>query len=154
MRTIADLCAALDGLPLAIELAAARVRSLDLSTILDRTTDRLNLLSSADTSVPERQRTIEATIAWSYDLLDHDEQRVLERFAVFCSAVDLAAITTVCSVDDLDVDTHLDRLVAHALVSARPAAGGYRYELLWTVRELAWDRAVARRRAEAMATRS
>ena len=128
------ICAALDELPLAIELAAARVRSLSTAAIRERLTERLQLLVSRDRDRDERQRTLEAAIAWSYDLLDPDEQRVLRALSVFAGGCTLEAVETVAGAD-LDL---LESLLDKSLVRHRvDEAGQDRYWLLETIREYA-----------------
>jgi predicted ATPase/class 3 adenylate cyclase len=128
------ICAALDELPLAIELAAARVRSLSTAAIRERLADRLPLLVSRDRDRDERQRTLEAAIAWSYDLLDPDEQRVLRALSVFAGGCTLEAAEAVTGAD-LDL---LESLLDKSLVRHRAdEAGEDRYWLLETIREYA-----------------
>ena len=93
---IASICALLDGLPLAIELAAARTRLLTTREIRDRLDHRLRLLTSGGPDVPDRHRTLRAALAWSYELLDPAEQRLLRRLAVFVGGCALAAAEAVC----------------------------------------------------------
>jgi predicted ATPase/class 3 adenylate cyclase len=106
---IAEICRRLDGLPLAIELAAARVRLLSPQALLDRFDRRLDVLSRGARDLPDRQRTMRDTIAWSYDLLDPAEQRLFANLSVFVGGATLAAVTTVFSeaedrhCDDLDL---------------------------------------------------
>jgi predicted ATPase/class 3 adenylate cyclase len=128
------ICAALDELPLAIELAAARVRSLSTAAVRERLAERLSLLTSRDRDRDERQRTLEATIAWSYDLLDAEEQRVLRALAVFAGGCALEAAETVAGAD-LDL---LESLLDKSLLRHRSdEADEDRYWLLETIREYA-----------------
>ncbi|HEY8922204.1 MAG TPA: adenylate/guanylate cyclase domain-containing protein, partial [Candidatus Limnocylindria bacterium] len=92
---VAEICVRLDGLPLAIELAAARVRVLTPQAIMDRLGDRLKLLSGGSRDLPERQQTLRGAIAWSHDLLDEADQRVFARFAVFAGGATLDAVERV-----------------------------------------------------------
>src|SRR5262249_37184104 len=94
---VAAICVRLDGLPLAIELAAARVRLLSPSAIRDRLTQRLALLTSGARDRPERHRTLRAALAWSYDLLTPAEQAVLQRLAVFVGGCSVEAAEAVCT---------------------------------------------------------
>ena len=128
------ICAVLDDLPLAIELAAARVRSLSPNAIRERLTERLPFLASRDRDRDERQRTLEATIAWSYDLLDPEERRVLRALSVFAGGCTLEAAENVAGAD-LDL---LESLVDKSLLRHRvDEAGEDRYWLLETIREYA-----------------
>ena len=126
---VAELCARLEQLPLALELAAARVRVLSPGQLLERLAGRLDLLK-AGRGVDARQQTLRATIEWSHDLLEANEQQLFADLAVFTGGWTLAAIEQVC---DADVDT-LQSLVDKSLVRAR--AGG-RFFMLETIRELA-----------------
>src|SRR5207253_10729417 len=93
---VAAICGRLDGLPLAVELAAARVKVLSTTDILANLDQRLPLLSGGARDVPERQRTLRATIDWSYDLLAPDEQQLFRRLAVFSGGCTLGAARAVC----------------------------------------------------------
>ena len=134
---IAAICRQLDGLPLALELAAARVRILEPVALLQRLDHALDLLTSGDRDLPLRQRTLRATISWSYSLLDAAEQRLLRRLSVFHEGWTLEAMEQVCYADD---DRHraldeLDSLVEKGLV--RVVGSGERYALLETIRAFA-----------------
>ncbi|HEX6641343.1 MAG TPA: AAA family ATPase, partial [Thermoanaerobaculia bacterium] len=124
----AHICERLDGIPLAIELAAARVKVLSLAEIAARLDDAFRLLSSGSRTLP-RHRTIRETIDWSYRLLSADEQLLLRRLAVFGASFSLDAAEAVCG--DVDVLTHLSALVDKSLVLAEQS----RYRLLDTVRQ-------------------
>ncbi len=95
-RPSPEICARLDGLPLAIELAAARLRLLSPQQILERLDHRLTLLSAGAADLPERQRTLRGAVDWSYELLDDPERRLLERLAVFADGWTLEAAEEVC----------------------------------------------------------
>jgi len=126
------ICEAVDGLPLAIELAAARVRSLSTQAILERVGERLAFLATRDREADERQRTLEATIAWSYDLLDPEEQRVLRALSVFAGGCTLEAAEEVARAG-LDL---LESLLDKSLLQHRiDDAGQDRYWMLETIRE-------------------
>ncbi|GLX48416.1 hypothetical protein Shyhy01_13660 [Streptomyces hygroscopicus subsp. hygroscopicus] len=144
----AEICRRLDGLPLAIELAAARLRMLTPRQIADRLDDRFRLLTSGSRTVLPRQQTLRAVVDWSWDLLDADERDVLARLSVFAGGCDLAAAEAVCGPVALDA---LGSLVDKSLVVAAPSADGtMRYRLLETVAEYATERlAQTGRRGEA-----
>ncbi|MFE1440839.1 BTAD domain-containing putative transcriptional regulator [Streptomyces sp. NPDC058739] len=134
----AEICRRLDGLPLAIELAAARLRMLTLRQIADRLDDRFRLLTTGSRTVLPRQQTLRAVVDWSWDLLDADEREVLGRLSVFAGGCDLTAAEAVCGPAALDV---LGQLVDKSLVVAAPSgSGGMRYRLLETVAEYARER--------------
>ncbi|MFC5724049.1 BTAD domain-containing putative transcriptional regulator [Streptomyces gamaensis] len=147
----AEICRRLDGLPLAIELAAARLRLLTPRGLADRLDDRFRLLTSGSRTVLPRQQTLRAVVDWSWDLLDGPERAVLRRLSVFSGGCDLAAAEAVCSddgeegedgeVSSRDVAVLLGSLVDKSLVVAAPAAdGAMRYRLLETVGEYAAER--------------
>ncbi|MFD7302369.1 BTAD domain-containing putative transcriptional regulator [Streptomyces pharetrae] len=134
----AEICRRLDGLPLAIELAAARLRMLTPRQIADRLDDRFRLLTSGSRTVLPRQQTLRAVVDWSWDLLDEDERDVLRRLSVFAGGCDLAAAEAVCGPAALDA---LGSLVDKSLVVAAPSGdGAMRYRLLETVAEYARER--------------
>ena len=128
-----EICRRLDGLPLAVELAAARLRSLDAATLLERLDRRLPLLTGGARNAPERQRTLRATIEWSYDLLPDDLRALFARLAVFAGTFSLDAAEQVagCAVETLDA------VVEASLVKA---LAGTRFLMLETIRELALER--------------
>ena len=131
---VAAICEAVDELPLAIELAAARVRSLSTSAIRDRLTERLGLLVSANRDVDERQRTLEATIAWSYDLLGDAERSAVRALSVFAGGCTLAAAKVVAGAELELLESLLDKsLLRHRLDEARQD----RYWMLETIRDYA-----------------
>ncbi|MDX3864864.1 AfsR/SARP family transcriptional regulator [Streptomyces europaeiscabiei] len=141
----AEICRRLDGLPLAIELAAARLRMLTPRQIADRLDDRFRLLTSGSRTVLPRQQTLRAVVDWSWELLDEDERYVLRRLSVFAGGCDLAAAEAVCGPAALEA---LGSLVDKSLVVAAPSAGSgtgtgggeMRYRLLETVVEYAGER--------------
>ncbi|MFE7097942.1 AfsR/SARP family transcriptional regulator [Streptomyces erythrochromogenes] len=142
---VAEICARLDGLPLAIELAAARLRLLAPRQIADRLDDRFRLLTSGARTVLPRQQTLRAVVDWSWDLLDEAERTVLRRLSVFAGGCDLAAAEAVCG-DGTgpDVADTLGSLVDKSLVLAEPYEGrGMRYRMLETIHEYAAERAAA-----------
>ncbi|MFG2296549.1 BTAD domain-containing putative transcriptional regulator [Streptomyces sp. NPDC048603] len=152
----AEICRRLDGLPLAIELAAARLRLLTPRQIADRLDDRFRLLTSGSRTVLPRQQTLRAVVDWSWDLLDGAERTVLRRLSVFAGGCDLAAVEAVCGDDAqaavsllgvadaaavADVTGLLGALVDKSLVTAAPGPDGeMRYRLLETVAEYAAER--------------
>jgi predicted ATPase/class 3 adenylate cyclase len=131
-ETVEAICERLDRLPLALELAAARLRSLSLDQLLERLEQRLSLLSGGARDLPHRQRTLRATLDWSYELLAHDEQRVLSELGVFVGGFTLESAEQVAGAD---LDT-LEGLIEHSLMRRRDD----RYHMLETVREYALDR--------------
>ncbi|MDN3270990.1 BTAD domain-containing putative transcriptional regulator [Streptomyces sp. MA15] len=134
----AEICRRLDGLPLAIELAAARLRMLTPRQIADRLDDRFRLLTSGSRTALPRQQTLRAVVDWSWELLDADERDVLCRLSVCAGGCDLTAAEAVCGPAALDV---LGSLVDKSLVVAAPSGdGGMRYRLLETVAEYAGER--------------
>ena len=146
---VREICRRLDGLPLAIELAAARTRLLPPEQLLQRLEHALPLLTAGRRDAPERQRTLRATIEWSYDLLSKEERRLFSRLAVFAGSFSIEAAE---KVSDADLDT-LESLVEHSLMR-RWASG--RLGMLETIREYAAERLeqsdeaeeIRRRRAE------
>ncbi len=142
---MAAVCVALDGLPLAIELAAARTRSLEPEAMLGRLESRLELLTAGPRDVPARQRTLRATLDWSFELLDDDEQALLARLSVFSGSCTLAAAEVVCGAD---VDA-LSSLADKSLLRREEMPEGEpRFSLLETVREYALERLEERGEAE------
>jgi tetratricopeptide (TPR) repeat protein len=140
---VAEICHRLDGLPLAIELAAARSAILPPNALLARFDQRLKLLTSGARDLPERQQTLRNTIAWSYDLLEPAEQILFTRLAVFVGGCTLAAVETVCSaIDDpeLDVLDGLTTLVEQNLLRQEEVDGAPRFTMLETIREYALER--------------
>ena len=133
---IAEICRRVDGLPLAIELAAARMRALTPQAVLERLEDRLSLLTGGARDLPSRHRTLRGTIEWSFDLLDRDEQAVLARVAVFEGGWSLDAAEVVAEGHVvLDV---LESLVDKSLVRHHEGVDGEaRYDLLQTIQEFA-----------------
>ncbi|MFD4869337.1 BTAD domain-containing putative transcriptional regulator [Streptomyces sp. NPDC058412] len=141
----AEICRRLDGLPLAIELAAARLRLLTPRQIADRLDDRFRLLTSGARTVLPRQQTLRAVVDWSWDLLDEPERTVLRRLSVFAGGCDLAAAEAVCADPSYDTADVLGSLVDKSLVVAAPGPDGsaMRYRLLETVAEYADERLAA-----------
>ncbi|MGK7313272.1 MAG: protein kinase domain-containing protein [Candidatus Longimicrobiales bacterium M2_2A_002] len=135
-RAVSGICRSLDGLPLALELAAARIRVLEPAPLLQRLDHALDLLTSGDRDLPLRQRTLRATISWSYSLLSAEEQRLLRRLSSFHEGWTFEAVEQVCYDDDgwqaLD---ELESLVEKGLV--RVVGDGERFSLLETIRAFA-----------------
>ncbi len=102
LEVIRDICVRLDGLPLAIELAAARTSAFTVSQIAERLDDRFRLLSGGARTAMARQQTLRAVVDWSYDLLFEDERRVFERLSVFPGGCTIDAAEAVCAIDGLD----------------------------------------------------
>ncbi len=138
MGAAAEICGRLDDIPLAIELAAARCRSMAPSEIAARLDDRFRMLRSGRGA--ERHRTLAAVVGWSYDLLDDDERDVFNRLAVFAGGVMLDALAQVCDRDEYDVLDIVDRLIARSLVTASDTPLGTRYRQLETLRQFGEDR--------------
>jgi predicted ATPase/class 3 adenylate cyclase len=142
---IASICRRLDGMPLAIELAAARLRSLSLADLRDRLDQRFRLLVGGSRAALARQQTLLATVAWSYSLLDKGEQQLLRWLAVFPESFDLSGAEAVCGVagmDRLDVVDLLGSLVNKSLVGTERGPDNLRYRLLETIRQFAGERLV------------
>jgi predicted ATPase/DNA-binding SARP family transcriptional activator len=139
---IDGICRRLDGLPLAIELAAARLRALPLATLAERLDDRFSLLNRGARTALPRQRTLRAVVDWSYDLLFDDERRLFARLSVFVGGCELDAIESVCADEKVPKDDILDvlsRLVDKSLVMA-PTAGETRFSQLQTLWQYGTDR--------------
>ena len=143
LPVIVSVCRRLDGLPLAIELAAARLRSLSLDGLHDRLDQRFRLLTGGSRTALARQQTLRATVDWSHSLLNGAEQMLLRRLSVFAETFDLDAAEAVCGFGDIavfDVAELLGALVDKSLVVAEPAGGALRYRLLETIRQFAAER--------------
>ena len=152
---VTEICATLDGLPLGIELAAARMAAMSAVEVRDRLADRFRLLQGS-TPGPERQHTLRHAVEWSYDLLTDDERSLLRATSVFAGGFDLTSIHAVAACgDEIDVLRHLDSLVRKSLVVADHTATRTRYSLFETIRQFAEDRldAAGERRRPATATR-
>ena len=139
-EAVTTICRTLDGLPLGIELAAARMAAMSAAEIRDRLTDRFRLLSGS-TPGPDRQHTLHHAVAWSYDLLTDEERGLLRATAVFAGGFELASIHAVAPDGDaVDVLKHLDSLVRKSLVVADHTTASTRYSLFETIRQFAQDR--------------
>jgi predicted ATPase/class 3 adenylate cyclase len=142
---VGELCARLEGIPLAIELAAARTRTLSLSQIVERLERGLDLLAAKRRGEPDRHQTLRATIEWSYRLLDDDERALFDRLCVFAGSFDLAAAASVGGRDERDLADLLDGLVLKSMVVTVPEHNGpRRYRMLDTLRAFAIERLQAR----------
>ena len=153
---VARICHRLDGLPLALELAAARVDALTAAALADRLDDRFRLLRAGSRTAPTRQQTLEATLDWSHDLLSPDEATLLRRLAVFSGNFVLEAVEEVCAGDGLEplqVTLLLADLVDKSLVASEDRDGLRRYRLLETIRSYAATRLDAAGEREAVALR-
>ncbi len=138
-RVIGEICRRLDGLPLAVELVAARFRSLDPETILQRLGEPSGMLGASMRSPDPRHRTLRDTVASSFVLLSPDERRLFARLSAFAGSFDLAAVKSVCAGPDIDPVEILAALVDKSMVQ-RVTPDGHRYQLLETLREYASER--------------
>ncbi|MFB9840534.1 ATP-binding protein, partial [Actinoallomurus acaciae] len=136
---VAGVCRELDGIPLAIELAAARLRSLTLGQLTERIGDRFGLLERGSRTSLPRHRTLRAVVDWSWDLLDDAERAVLRRLSVFPGGATVEAVTEVCAPEGDPVDL-LAGLVDKSLLIMAETDQGVRYRMLETVREYAGER--------------
>jgi predicted ATPase len=137
---VASICRRLDGVPFAIELAAARLASMSLVNLNDRLDQRFRLLTGGSRNALPRQQTLQATVEWSFDLLSAPEQEVLRRLSVFVGGFELDAAEAVCSVgaaEIFEVADLLGSLVNKSLVVAERSSGSLRYRLLETIRQYA-----------------
>jgi len=153
---VAEICARLDGLPLAIELAAARIRLLSPQAIMDRLGDRMGLLSSGARDLPERQQTLRGAIAWSHDLLDEVDRRVFARISVFAggATLDAAQMVLFDAGEPGDALDAIGSLVDKSLIRQETQADGEpRFRMLETIREFALEQLVARGEEEALRER-
>lgn len=145
---VAEICYRLEGLPLAIELAAARIRLLPPQALLERLTSRLKLLTGGARDLPARQQTLRGAIQWSYDLLQPVEQTLLTRLSVFKGGCSLEAVEAVCNAaGDIEIDTldGIASLVDKSLVRQEMGVGGEpRLYILDTICEFAWEQLQSR----------
>ncbi|MGP3965489.1 ATP-binding protein [Nonomuraea sp. 3N208] len=143
---VARLCRRLDGIPLAIELAAARMLILSAEQILERLDDRFRLLTTGPTTAPARQKTLRALLDWSYDLCSHEEQALWGRLSVFSGGCDLETIEQVCSDGGIARESMPDlvaQLVGKSIVLRRGQGSAVRFEMLDTLCQYGWERLVA-----------
>jgi predicted ATPase/DNA-binding XRE family transcriptional regulator len=153
-RAVAAICWRLDGLPLALELAAARIKFLDPATLLSRLDQALSTGWARD--LPERQRTMRAALDWSHDLLSEGEKVLFRRQSVFAGGFELEAAEAVGAAEDLEVEDALDllgRLVEQSLVLAEASPGEMRYRMLEPVRQYAQEKLEESEEAEGVRRR-
>lgn len=141
---VAEICRRLDGLPLAIELAAARTRLLDPDALLARLTKSLDALGTGAIDLPERQRTLRATVQWSVDLLEDAERSLLETAAVFVDGWTAEAAAQVAGLDEDEALDRFEALARHSLIYLGPAGEGPRLRMLETIRAFMAERLAAR----------
>ena len=154
--TVAEICRRLDGIALAIELAAPRVKLLSLVQLCAKLGERFRLLTGGSKMVEPRQQTLRALIDWSYDLLGEDEQRLFRRLAIFSGGWTLDAATAVCSDGDADEYATLDLLTSlsdKSLVVVEFSDEAQRFRLLESMRAYAWERMRAASEFETLARR-
>ena len=143
LSTVVEICRRLDGIPLAIELAAARIKMLSPRQLRDRLDERFRVLTSGNRDVLPRQKTLRALIDWSHDLLDERERMLFRRLGIFVNGFSLEAATTVGSCDDLDEFDLFDvlaSLVDKSLVLAEPDGDTLRYRMLESTRAYAREK--------------
>jgi predicted ATPase len=152
-QAVAEVCARLDGIPLAIELAAARIVILSPAAIAARLDERFRLLTGGPRDAPGRQQTLRATMDWSWELLSDQERTLLRRLTVFSGGWTLAAAEAVCAGADVEAWMVLDglqELVNKSLVGPAEGEDTARYRMLETVRQYAEERLRAQGEAEAV----
>jgi hypothetical protein len=143
VEAVARICTRLDGVPLAIELAAARINTLSPSELALRLDHRFRLLSAGDRLAVERHQTLRATIDWSYDLCTEPERKLLARLSVFAGGATLDSVETVCGFESIEIEDVIDlvgNLVARSLVIADQSGTDTRYRLLETIRQYGDER--------------
>lgn len=142
-QRVAELCEYLDGLPLAIELAAARIRTMSVEEITDRLAERFTLLRSTDRTAPDRHRTLHAVIEWSWDLLTPGAQRLMIRTCRFPGGFDASAAARVGGVEGTALDDDLTALVNQSLLQVVDDGTRVRYRMMEVVREFGEERLAA-----------
>jgi predicted ATPase/DNA-binding CsgD family transcriptional regulator len=155
-RAVAQICHRLDGIPLALELAAARVKVLGAEYISAKLDDRFRLLTGGSLTAVPRHQTLRAAMDWSFDLLQPNEQVMLHRLSVFAGGCTIETAEAVCSEDGIESSEVLDlltRLIDKSLVLAEERDGAVRYRMLETVRQYALDRLVDSGTAETLRRR-
>jgi predicted ATPase len=149
---VVEICQRLDGIPLAIELAASRLLSMSVTEISDHLDDRFRILVGSRRGL-ERHQTLRHAVQWSYDLLDDTEKSLLARYSVFAGGFELAAATAVAgSADELATLDILDALVRKSLLTADQSTGRTRFSMLETIRQFAEEQLVATAEADAART--
>jgi predicted ATPase/DNA-binding CsgD family transcriptional regulator len=149
---VARICRRLDGIPLALELAAARVRTLSLDRLAEGLDDRFRLLTGGSRTAVERQRTLLASVEWSHDLLDEEERTLFRRLSVFAAPFTVDAAEAVAADEDIDAFAVLD-LLAHLVDKSLVAHDGDRYRMLETIRQYAQVRSDEARELELLRDR-
>lgn len=155
-RDVARICRRLDGIPLAIELAAARVRALSIRELADRLETELRLLTARGRLVPPRHQTLRATAEWSYRMLGEHERMLFRRLAVFAGGASLSAVEAICPGDGLGAEAVVDvltLLVERSMVTTDAQFGDLRYRLLGPIREYAFDKLIEADEASGWRTR-
>jgi len=152
-EAVAEICIRLDGVPLALELAAARMRSMSPEQLAERLPERFRVLAGARRSTDPRHRTLRDLVQWSYELLTEPEQRVFERLSTFAGSFDIERAELVCAglgIDEVDVAELLTALVDKSMVVMERSGSRTRYSLLETLREFGRDRLAARAESAAV----
>jgi predicted ATPase/DNA-binding SARP family transcriptional activator len=135
---VAEICRKLDGLPLAIELAAARARTLSPSQLLEGLEQRFRLLKNRKSTAENRQKTLSALIDWSYQRLDDEDRAAFRHLSVFRSGFYVESASELLGLDSWDTADHLERLVEKSLLRTRAQGGGLRYYFLESLRDFGW----------------
>ncbi len=150
--SIVQICQRLDGIPLALELAAARMKILTTTQIAERLDDRFRLLTGGSRAALPRQQTLRALIDWSWDLLAAQEQQLLQRLSVFAGGMSLEAVEAICTSDDLQsyeiIDLFSELINKSLVVAQREQGQSSRYYLLETIRQYAQEQLIAANEAE------
>ncbi len=146
--SVREICRRLDGMPLAVELAAARCRTLSLADVARRLDDRLQLLRSSSRTPVERHRTLLATVEWSYQLLSEDDQMMFDRLSVFAGSFDVEAVVSVLDYEEYQALELLDHLVDKSMITVDFSSGATRYRLLETLRQYGSSQLAARSEVE------
>jgi predicted ATPase/DNA-binding CsgD family transcriptional regulator len=150
---VGTLCRVLDGMPLAIELAAARLRMLSLAQLTERLNDRFGVLAVAATAALPRHQTLRASVDWSFDLCSPEEQTLWARMSVFEGGADLEAVEAVCAGTDLNAFDTVAGLVDKSVLAPQEVAGRVRYRMLDTIRAYGLERLEKRGEARDLAER-